>query len=41
MIDKYLLMYMYGPLSGVRKNFKKVYFYRNLHHKISIQLCSK
>jgi hypothetical protein len=31
-------MHLYGPLLGVRKNFKKAYPYRNLHYRISIQL---
>jgi hypothetical protein len=37
-INKRLLMHPHGPLSGVRKNFKKAYPYRNLHYRISMQL---
>jgi hypothetical protein len=40
-INKRLLMHPHGPLSGVRKNFKKACPYRNLHHRISMQLRSK
>jgi len=40
-INKRLLMCPHGPLSGVRKNFKKACPHRNLHHRISMQLRSK